>query len=176
MNPESLDVLSELDRCLSAGMQGIKLALVQYPSDLCDKNMTTLCEVARTHSIPIFMHLELTPAASNPDWLVDNFPDVIFILAHAGVQRFEESLALAQIRNNVFVDASSYMATAAKIRRLYKKIGAGKLIFGSDIPVMCSNKSTALAKIEVVTMPDSDKARVLGDNLANILSQAKLKN
>lgn len=73
LNPESPDVLSELDCCLSAGMQGIKLVLVQYPSDLCGKNMTTLCEVARTHSIPIFMHLGLTPAASNPDiglWII----------------------------------------------------------------------------------------------------------
>ncbi|MBS3955173.1 MAG: amidohydrolase family protein [Methylomicrobium sp.] len=176
LNPESPEVLNELHRCLTSGMQGIKLALVQYPSDLRGKNMINLCEVARTYCLPVFMHLGLTKASSDPDWLVETFSDVTFILAHAGVQRFEETMKLARKRNNVFVDTSSYIATSAKIRRLYKTIGAEKLIFGSDIPVMCSNESTALAKIEAVAMPDCDKARILGENLAFILSQVKTDN
>lgn len=176
LNPEAADVPAELERCLQQGMCGIKLALMQYPADLRGKNMTALCEVARTYRLPVFMHLGLSAAASQPEWLADVFRDVPFIIAHAGVQRFTETIALARRLDNVFVDTSSYIATAAKIKRLVATLGAEKLIFGSDIPVMCRNESEALAKIDVLPISDADKSKILGGNLVKILQQTKSVN
>ncbi|MGZ5001160.1 MAG: amidohydrolase family protein [Methylomonas sp.] len=90
INPESPQGLTELQNCLDQGMQGLKLALVQYPSDLRGTHMAALCEIAQSFSIPVFMHLGLTVATSQPDWLLKAFPDVAFIIAHAGVQCFDE--------------------------------------------------------------------------------------
>lgn len=173
INPESTNALAELERCLSQGMQGIKLALVQYPTDLRGKNMSALCEVARSHEMPIFMHLGLTPASSQFEWLVESFSEVIFIIAHAGVQCYEETQRLARRRNNVFVDTSSYIATVAKLRQLCSTIGPEKLIFGSDIPVMCRNESEAFAKIDALRLPDAAKSKILGENMAEILRRTK---
>ncbi|MCQ8117994.1 amidohydrolase family protein [Methylomonas rosea] len=169
INPESAQAPDELQRCLDQGMQGLKLALVQYPTDLCGAKMAALCEVAAGQAIPVFMHLGLTKASSHADGLIKHFPQVKFIIAHAGVQCFDETLALARQRDNVFVDTSSYIATAAKIRRLCAKLGAGKLIFGSDIPVMCGSLREALDKIDALAVPASEKAKILGGNLLSIL-------
>jgi len=173
VNPESPNALPELKRCLEQGLRGIKLALVQYPTDLRGKNMTALCEVAREFAIPVFMHLGISSAASEAEWLAEAFSDVVFIIAHAGVQRFEETLVLAMRCDNVYVDTSSYIATVAKIRRLYTTLGAGKLIFGSDVPVMCRDEADALAKIDALHLPASEKRKILGGNLASVLAQAK---
>jgi predicted TIM-barrel fold metal-dependent hydrolase len=150
-------------------MCGLKLALVQYPTDLNGAKMAALCEVADRRNIPVFMHLGLTKASSQADGLVKAFPRVNFIIAHAGVQCFSETLALARRCENVFVDTSSYIATTGKIRDLCAKLGAGKLIFGSDIPVMCGSLAEALNKIDGLAIPDAEKAKILGGNLLNIL-------
>lgn len=169
INPESAQAADELQRCLAQGMCGLKLALVQYPTDLHGSKMAALCDIAAARGIPVFIHLGLTAASSQADWLVTAFPTVRFIIAHAGVQCFEQTLALARRCGNVFIDTSSYIATAGKIRQLCAKLGAGKLIFGSDIPVMCGTLPEALRKIDALAIPDSEKAKILGDNLLAIL-------
>ncbi|WNB74507.1 amidohydrolase family protein [Methylomonas koyamae] len=169
INPESAQAADELQRCLALGMCGLKLALVQYPTDLGGGKMAALCEIAAGHGIPVFMHLGLTAASSRAEALVKAFPKLRFIIAHAGVQCFAETLALARRCDNVFVDTSSYIATAGKIRQMCTKLGAGKLIFGSDIPVMCGGLAEALTKIDALTIPASEKAKILGGNLLNIL-------
>jgi uncharacterized protein len=171
INPESPHALAELRRCLAQGFRGIKLALVQYPTDLRGRNMTLLSEVARECRIPVFMHLGISATAAEPDWLAEAFADVTFIIAHAGVQRFEQTIALARRLDNVYVDTSSYIATTGKLRRLCKTIGAGKLIFGSDVPVMCEEVGDALAKIVALNLPASEKDKILGGNLDAILAQ-----
>lgn len=174
INPESPHALAELRRCLAQGFRGIKLALVQYPTDLRGRNMILLSEVARECRIPVFMHLGISPEAAKPEWLAEVFGDVTFIIAHAGVQRFEETIALARRLDNVFVDTSSYIATVQKLRRLCRTIGAGKLIFGSDVPVMCKDVGDALAKIDALNLPASERDKILGGNLAAILAQTGL--
>lgn len=70
INPESAQAAQELQRCLALGMCGLKLALVQYPTDLGGGKMVALCEIAAGHGIPVFMHLGLTAASSRADaWL-----------------------------------------------------------------------------------------------------------
>lgn len=172
INPEADNALAELQNCINRGLCGIKLALVQYPSDLCGRRMIDLCEVARSYRLPIFMHLGLTAATSQADWLIGTFPDVNFIIAHAGVQRFEETLTQAFQHDNVFVDTSSYIASPAKIKTLYRRLGASKLIFGSDRPVMCRALPDALAKIEALPLCDAERSQILGGNLLALLLQA----
>lgn len=176
INPESEQATEELQRCLQQGMQGLKLALVQYPTDLRGMKMAALCEIADSCNVPVFIHLGLSQASAHVDWLVKSFPKVNFIIAHAGVQRFEETMALAQQCDNVFVDTSSYIATTKKIRQLYAKLGAEKLIFGSDIPVMCGALDEALSKIDALAIPDSEKARILGGNLSTMMPTNSLAN
>lgn len=169
VNPESPRALDEISRCLDAGMKGIKLALVQYPTDLNGTKMAMLCEIARAKRVPIFVHQGITRESSEISGVVKMYQDVIFIIAHTGCQCFDEIMGLARTCDNVFVDTSSYIATRRKIQRICDTAGAGKLIFGTDVPVMCEDPAEALEKIRTLKASDADKEKILGGNLRRIL-------
>ena len=169
VNPESPRALDEIGRCLDAGMLGIKLALVQYPTDVNGPKMATICEVAQAKRVPIFVHPGITREASDISSLVKMYQGVVFIIAHTGCQCFDEVTELARTCNNVFVDTSSYIATQKKIQRICDTAGAEKLIFGTDVPVMCTDPAEALEKIRTLNASDADKEKILGGNLQRIL-------
>ena len=100
------------------------------------------------------------------------FPKVNFIIAHAGVQYFEQAIGLARECRNVWLDTSSYFVTASKLRRLLREVGASKLVFGSDVPVMASDAGQALDKIRALEITDQERAAILGLNLRQILESA----
>ena len=176
VNPESPHAVDEVSRCLDAGMIGIKLALVQYPTDLNGPKMAMLCEVARAKRVPVFVHQGITRESSDMSGVVKMYQDVVFIIAHTGCQCFEEVLELARTCDNVFVDTSSYIATRRKIQRMCDIAGAGKLIFGTDVPVMCKDPAEALEKIRTLKASDADKERILGGNLQDILAACRARS
>ncbi len=103
---------------------------------------------------------------------IARFPLVRFIIAHAGVQHFEQAIALARDHSNVWLDTSSYFVTPGKLRRLVRELGARKLIFGSDYPVMALDPGDALQKILSLSLPAQEQEAILGGNLREILETA----
>jgi len=172
VNPESKRCLAEATRCLDRGMCGIKLALLQYPTDLSGPRMTALCELARERKVPIFFHQGLTKEASDPCAMIDAFPDVTFIIAHAGVQYYRQAIALARTKKNVYIDTSSWIVTARKLKVLYRCLGPEKLVFGTDVPVMANDASEGLEKVRQLRLPSSEEALILGGSLQKILAFA----
>ncbi len=171
INPRYEHYMDELTRCLDAGMHGIKLALPQYPADLSGERIFALCEVAKARNVPVFFHQGLTPESSDAAAMVKAFPSVTFIVAHAGAHYFREALQLAAAHDNVFVDTSSYFVTVSKLRRLCRKIGPRRLIFGTDVPVMSRDPSEGLAKIRALKLDPADEKCILGDTLRTIIEQ-----
>lgn len=172
VNPAHPDMLGEVERRLSAGFCGIKMALLQYPVALDGPQISALCEIASGRRIPVFFHQGLTAATSDPTTMFQRFPKVNFIIAHAGVQYFEQAIALARTYRNVWLDTSSYFVTAHKLRRLVREVGANKLVFGSDVPVMASDAGQALGKIMALEVSDQDRAAILGQNMMQVLEGA----
>ncbi len=169
VNPSQPGAIDMVERRLKAGFCGIKLALLQYPADLDGPEMCALCELAQARRVPLFFHQGLTPASADPTRMVRRFPRVRFIIAHAGVQYFDQVLALAREHSNVWIDTSSYFVTPAKLRRLLREVGARKLVFGSDYPVMALDPGDALNKILALPLSARDRDAVLGGNLREIL-------
>jgi uncharacterized protein len=172
VNPALPGTLDEVERRLSAGFCGLKMALVQYPVALDSPQISALCEIANARRIPVFFHQGLTAATSDPTPMFKRFPKVNFIIAHAGVQYFEQAIVLAREYRNVWLDTSSYFVTTHKLRRLTREVGASKLVFGSDVPVMASDATQALEKIMALDISDQERAAILGKNLLQILESA----
>ena len=120
----------------------------------------------------MFFHQGLTAATSDPTAMFKRFPKVNFIIAHAGVQYFEQAVELAREHRNVWLDTSSYFVTAHKLRRLMREVGAYKLVFGSDVPVMADDAAQALNKIMALKISDQERAAILGQNMLQILESA----
>lgn len=173
INPESPRALAEARRCLDAGMCGIKLALFQYPTDLAGDRMTQLCLLAREYGVPIFVHIGIQPGSFEIEGPARNFPDINFILAHGGVQRFRDLVDLMDSYPNLYVDTSSYIVTVGKLKELHARVGARRLIYGTDVPVMARDQSEGLDKIGRLRLSQDERDLILGDNLLELLKGAK---
>lgn len=170
VNPESGNCMREIERCLDRGMCGIKLALLQYPTNLAGSHMIKICEIARDRRVPIFFHQGITKEASDPQAMFKAFPDVSFIIAHAGVQYYRAAIELAYVHKNVYINTSSWIVTVRKLRELCRRLGPQKLIFGTDVPVMANDQEDGLNKIRQLRLHPSEEALILGDNLHEILT------
>ena len=169
VNPLHPLALTEAARRLDEGFCGIKLALLQYPAPLDGPEVAAICELAQARRVPVFFHQGFTPATSEAGALFRRFADVPFIVAHAGVQYFGHALAWAAAHRNVWLDTSSYFVTEPKLRRMVRELGARKLLFGSDVPVMARDAAEALAKIRALRLDAADEAAILGGNLQKML-------
>ena len=172
VNPAHPAMLDEVQRRLAAGFCGIKMALLQYPAALDGPQVSALCEIASARRIPVFFHQGVTAATSDPTAMMKRFPNVNFIIAHAGVQYFGQAIELARQYQNVWLDTSSYFVTEHKLRRLVREVGAQRLVFGSDVPVMATGVEQALKKIRALEISDQERAAILGGNMLRILEAA----
>ena len=169
VNPESELCFSEIERCLDEGMCGIKLSLLQYPTNLAGRRMMKICEIASERKIPVFFHQGITKEAADPSRMINDFPDVTFIIAHAGMQYYREAIIFAKTKKNVYLDTSSWIVTQRKLKNLYRQLGAKKLVFGTDVPVMANDQSIGLNKIRNLQLSASEEELILGGNLRKIL-------
>lgn len=176
LNPGHPDVIEEAKRCLEAGMCGLKFALLQYPAPIAGAVMRDLCGLAGSCNVPVFIHIGSFYSSYCFEKIVLDFPNVTFIIAHAGAQRFWRSLIKGRKFDNVFYDLSSYYVTPAKIRILLKVIGYRRLLFGSDVPVMADSPKRALDMIRSLGLPSEEESAILGGNLEIILNRAGCGN
>jgi len=160
--------LREIDRVAKElKWRGLKLHFGEV-RELTEKRVAPVFEAAFRNRLPC-----LVDAAGNVgvmESLTARFSDGIFIIAHLGspnsealAQRFIE---LALRRENVFLD-TSYSHCYWKLADAYRVLGARKLIWGSDAPLM--HPRVELEKIRILKLPDADEERILSGNIREIL-------
>ena len=170
VNPESPGLHDDLRSCLDAGMQGIKLALLQYPTNLFGTSMQVIVEMAMEYNVPLFVHFGLDAKHGFLNKLFSAFPDVRFIVAHAGVQYFNQLIAIdPQKHKNVFIDLSSYFVTHKKLSKLVKTFPISRLLYGSDCPVMARSAAEGINKIRKLDLPQNSIDQILGENISSLL-------
>jgi uncharacterized protein len=130
------------------GFSGLKL----YPPcgfSPSDEHLDPYYEVCAKYGVPVLSHIgPTTPALSfrysRPDGLDDaarRFPNVNFILGHAGSTHYRDAAMMAEYRPNVFLDMSGFQAAARRgqfddLMRFHKSHGIiNKLLFGTDWPI-----------------------------------------
>lgn len=189
---EGLDLFEKAVR--EWGFSGMKLyPPCGYSPD--DRSLFPYYEICRELHLPVLTHVGPTTATlpfryTQPQWVDDaafHFPEVNFILGHAGVTHYQDAGLLAQYRPNIFLDLSGFQT--AVNRNEFKNIlswhisrGLGrKLLFGTDWPIHrfwggqrdWVEKFTALESEAL--LPAEEINNILGDNLLGILPQAARK-
>lgn len=129
-----------------------------------------VCEVARELKLPILVDImgrvEVLPL------LASEFPEVNFIVAHLGSfaddwRAFQVMPFMLSKFPNLYADTSGvrffdYLVEAVKTA------GAGKILFGSDGPLL--HPGLELHKIRLLKLKPEDEALVLGGNAQRLLS------
>jgi predicted TIM-barrel fold metal-dependent hydrolase len=174
VNPNyTTHAIAEIDRCVAAGMIGIKLAASRRANDPL---LDPIGEAAHRHRVPVLQHIWQHRRHEWPDQeasdaaelatLAARHPAVPFILAHiGGGGDWTHSLVEVRPVRNIFVDLSGSGVDGGMLEACLASVGAGRLLWGCDL-TMC----TGLAKLrhlEVILSP-ADLERVRWQNAAAI--------
>jgi predicted TIM-barrel fold metal-dependent hydrolase len=124
--------------------------------------------------VPVLGHSGMGISPMVYEALVKSYPEVTFIIAHIGAEldyniiftSAMQAIWLAEEFKNVYLDTSANYLQI-NIERAYKRLGADRLIFGSDGPFY----SAAIEKARILDLEisDSDREKILGLNIAEIL-------
>ncbi len=151
VNPNFTEhALVEIDRCLAAGMIGIKLAASRRADDPL---LDPIADAARRHRVPILHHLwqhrrrewpgQEASDAVELGRLARRHPEVALILAHiGGGGDWLHSLAAIQSLPNIYVDLSGSGVDSGMLETCINAVGVERLLWGCDITM-----DTGLAKL-----------------------------
>jgi predicted TIM-barrel fold metal-dependent hydrolase len=154
-----------------------------------DRALFPYYELCRKYRLPVFTHLGPTASClsfkhTRPEDVDDAahaFPDVNFILGHAGVVLHEGAGLLAEYRPNIYLELSGFQTEIRRkgfvhiLRRHRQRGTMQKLLFGTDWPIhrLLGGQKEAVEAIlraahEVQVRPD-ELERILYGNAAELL-------
>jgi hypothetical protein len=174
--------INELERCVRLGAKGIgELHPDTQNFDITNKNsIAPFMEIARDMELPILIHcsepvghMYSGKGATSPGKLmefIDSFPDNIIICAHwgGGLPFYSLMPEISQSFANVYFDsaASPLLYNSAVFDITTRLVGAGKILFASDYPVVSPKK--VLTQIEKSDLNTEQSRLILGENANKI--------
>ncbi len=153
VNPKddkAVDVLEHAVRNL--GMLGLKLHPPLQDFFPNDESIFPIYEKCIDLNIPVVFHVGTTPfgvltrlSQASPILIDDvavEFPELRIMLTHLGTLSHNEAFMVVEGNPNVFIDTAAYVSEIEAILTpdLVARIGADKIIFGTDYPMPSPGK------------------------------------
>jgi predicted TIM-barrel fold metal-dependent hydrolase len=155
------------------GFRGVKLHGVSTLAHPGSEPVLRLLRVAADRGVPVMFHCGDDPFTT-PFELADaarGVPDAVVVLAHTGgYAHTEDAISVAEDLPNVYVDTSA-MPYPAAIKDAVRRMGAERVLFGSDAPGCPA--PIELAKVRMAGLGDADLGLVLGGNALRLLEGAR---
>jgi predicted TIM-barrel fold metal-dependent hydrolase len=130
-----------------------------------------IVEVLRELKAPVLFDCDYLAFYSSPAQLAElarRLPDSPIIMGHFGwMNMWPMCIDVATKQDNLFMGTSA--APPMAIRQAVCRVGAGRVIFGSDFP--CDRPLTVqyeLRKVRELGLPDSQEEAILGANLLKL--------
>jgi uncharacterized protein len=154
------------------GFRGLKLHPVSTLAHPSGSDTVALIRKAGELGVPTLFHcgdeplatpLSIAPAAAA-------CPDSVVILGHmGGYFHVDEAIEVAEQYGNIVLETSA-MPYPAKIREAAERIGAGRIVFGSDGPG--GSPILEREKVMIAGLSPDETALVLGGNAEKLLAVA----
>jgi len=163
------DVEKELKRCFeNLGMKAIKLHASMHNYSVNGANYSPVWEYAKKYNCPVLSHIKNVEAYAK---LCKKYPDVNFILAHAGsisdTFHLDRLIEIAKKFNNLYLDLTGSVPYFGIIEKFVKEVGPERVLYGSDIPFI--DAAGPLGRVLYAKIKDEDKEKILGLNMAKLL-------
>ena len=173
-NPNFIDSSNEMvDYLENKGFAGVKIHPRIHQCDLSDNRYNCVWESSEKYRIPILAHTGEGQMYSDPIAFMEiskEYPDGIFILGHGGESfaGINESIEIVNNRENVFIDISGWgFMHRGVLEYVVKKVGADKLLFGSDAGWIDFNFAVGI--VSFAEIGDEEKKKILGENMKKLL-------
>jgi hypothetical protein len=184
-DPLSRDAAREAQRCLDAGLYGIgELAFYRAGIDAAALDrLEPVMEICRERGRPVLIHTNepighaypgKTPVSLAQIYgLVQRFPATTIVLAHWGGGLFFFGLLKKEVKaalRNVYFDtaASPYLYDPRVYTIAVQAVGAEKLLFGSDYPLLPPHRY--FSEMAAGGLSAAERALICGGNAARILN------
>lgn len=168
--PEGM--VAELARAIDElNFVAIKLYPPYAPWPFNQEPWFPIYEFANERGLTIIFHTDHFHN-NRPRYLADIaplFPKANFVAGHSGniQEARDEAIAAAQAHPNVYLETCSTYRTPGVIEQLVNEVGAERVLFGSDSPLM--DPRSQIGKIITADIPDEAKILVLGGNATRLL-------
>ncbi len=175
--PNTARAGAELNRFIDKGARALKIHRAADNEPIDSPHYETLLKIADERQIPVILHTgcfhshaffrrpELGAVESFKPWF-EKFPHVRFVLAHMNGHEPRLAIDIAEDHANLFVDTS--WQPAELVGEAVRRLGAERVLFGSDWPIIGGNMRVGLSRIDECiskgTIKDEEAAFVLGKN------------
>ncbi len=174
LHPDYEDIEGETERIVSLGLKGIKLHPDFQNFYIDDENAMPIYEAAVKSDLPVLFHVGDTRYDySSPERLmnvVKRFPDLKVIGAHfAGWSMWDRGAEIFK-NSGIYTDLSSslYAMTAEHAAELIHKIGADRVMFGTDYPMWSADEELEL--FSKIPLTDDERENILYKNACRLLN------
>ena len=163
--------LDEIRRCkYDYGMHGLKIYSTPEMS-IAEPAMLPIMETCAELKMPILAHT--TPAEC--EYLMSRVPEVNFIMAHAGGQPYahgdwNRAIMVAQKFPNLYLDTACSTVDSSFVATCIREVGANRIIFGTDIPLL--DPWPQLAKAKAADVTAEERALYMGGNILRLMGVA----
>lgn len=173
----------ELERCARGGAKGIgELRADLQGFDLTDKTtMQPIVDAMLEHNLILLPHSSEPvghqypgKGCTTPNILysfITSFPNLKVVCAHwgGGLPFYALMPEVDKALANVFFDtaATAFLYKPEIFEHLAHVVGSGKVLFGTDYPLM--HQSRVIAQIQSARLSEEDKAKILGNNGQKLL-------
>ena len=155
---------------------------------MTDRLLAPVWECIGTYKQPVFLHMFRDEDLCDLDELSGRYPDSLFICCHLGedachgsaakAQNFDYLLDIAKRRENIMMDTSSlpdyypqqypFTVSCRVIEGVWKKLGAERLLWGSDYPGTLTfapyGQLIDTVRKDCAAIPEHDLELIMGQN------------
>lgn len=138
-----------------------------YSDDICQP----LFEYANEHCMPALIHAASVSDIDNVEPIVSKYPNVTFIIAHAGASfnAARRAVALCKKHENVVLEITYTTTCRGMIEFLVEQVGADRVLYGSDSPMR--DATPQLAWVCYAKISPEDKKKILAENIKRIIEK-----
>ena len=164
-------VRAEVERRLKQGFTGLKM-LVLMGFAYVDPGYAPAFEIANERRLPVLLHTYGGQAGlDDVPVLAERYPDVNFVLAHAGAQQVEHHIRIARQVKRAYLEICTSSATYRAVERLYEAVPIERIVWGSDD--MPLNMAHQLGKVLGAQIPEEAKVKILSENGRRLLLEIR---
>ena len=158
--------IEEAERCLDLGALGIKLHPRAQKFVLDDERLAPVFAIASERRVPILIHggRGLPPIADHLHTLVETYPDVQLIIAHAGIADLSGLAGHFAGTPGVFFDTSVW--SAVDLLSFFRLVPPEQTLYASDYPYGAQPASLLLflRSARVAALTEEQITGMLGAN------------
>lgn len=168
----------KVEKFIQMGASGFKLHPQQLMYRANNPRLREIYEVCQARRVPVLFHSGHSPVA--PKWQADwpsikyfaepvrDFPELIFIFGHSGIEEYDKVIELGKKHDNVYMETSGQ--PPHRIREMINGIGVERVLYGSDWPFY--SFEMPLAKVLIATENNVEwRDKILYKNAVRLLKE-----